>query len=171
MNLSLLFTILIVIGTSFHSCKGCPNSWIAFEGMCYSFNTTKMNWFHAAHACREQNGWLVDIQTKTVNDFVKSTINRLHAHDDAEHVGYWTGGNDLDVERQFVWGYPGSQSPVTYTDWFQGEPNNNWNNRREEDCIVLWGRSQYGYQWNDQPCENVDYFICKTGDASTAVVG
>ncbi|KAL4240561.1 mannose binding [Mactra antiquata] len=166
----LIFTVLFMFGTSFHGCEGCRNSWISFEGMCYSFNNTRMNWFHASHACKASDAWLVDVQNKAESDFLKSTINRLHAHENPQQVGYWTGGNDLDFEGQWVWEYP-AQTSMTFTDWYPGEPNNIWYDKRAEDCVVLWGHANYGYQWNDQPCDIEDYFVCKMKDPSTEVIG
>lgn len=55
----------------------------------------------------------------------------------------WIGFNDEAVEGTFVW-Y--DQSPVTYTNWAGGEPNNSGN----EDCTQIYPNGQ----WNDLPCNS-----------------
>ncbi|KAH3775354.1 perlucin-like protein isoform X1 [Dreissena polymorpha] len=140
----------------------CPDNWITFHGHCYTFSINQTNWFHAAKTCHDLGAQLVIIETDVEDAFLKTTIQHLHAHDDPQTVGYWTGANDLDVEGHWVWGYP-SDIVVRYTDWHAGEPNNNWAGK-PEDCVVLWGQFNFGYQWNDQTCSNVDYhYICELG--------
>ncbi|KAK3093008.1 hypothetical protein FSP39_009947 [Pinctada imbricata] len=47
--------------------------------------------------------------------------------------GFWIGGNDFSYEGRWAW--TGSNRPVTYTNWYPGEPNNSGN----EDCICDYG--------------------------------
>ncbi|XP_060591267.1 CD209 antigen-like protein C isoform X3 [Ruditapes philippinarum] len=154
--LHLLLTTILVA-------SACPNGWITFNGNCYSFVTTKQTWFHAAKACHDLDAKLVDVKSKDEEEFLKRTIKHQHLHDDPQTIGYWTSGNDLAVEGTWVWGYP-EGIPMTTTDWFPGEPNNSWYNGREEDCVALWGHDSHDYQWNDQPCDNQDFYICKAAD-------
>jgi len=34
---------------------------------------------------------------------------------------------------------------------------------RSEDCVSLWGHDNHKYLWNDEPCDNSEYYICKMG--------
>ncbi|XP_060562438.1 CD209 antigen-like protein C [Ruditapes philippinarum] len=154
--LHLLLTTILVA-------SACPNGWITFNGNCYSFVTTKQTWFHAAKACRDLDAKLVDVKSKDEEEFLKRTIKHQHVHDNPQTIGYWTSGNDLAVEGTWVWGYP-EGIPMTTTDWFRGEPNNHWYDGREEDCVALWGHDSHAYQWNDQPCDIQDFYICKAAD-------
>lgn len=57
------------------------------------------------------------------------------------------GADDLAVEGTFVWE---DGSPVVYTDWHTGEPNNGAG-MYEEDCVIYAG-SRVGGGWDDRPC-------------------
>ena len=37
---------------------------------------------------------------------------------------YWTNGNDIETENNWVWGLP-SGTPWTFKDWETSEPNGN----------------------------------------------
>src|SRR5690606_9970373 len=54
----------------------------------------------------------------------------------------WSGFNDEAQEGNFVW-Y--DQSPITYTNWNAGEPNDSGGN---EDCTQIFPNGL----WNDLPC-------------------
>ncbi|XP_053372507.1 perlucin-like protein, partial [Mercenaria mercenaria] len=146
---------------------GCPKTWLTFNGNCYSFVDTRLNWFRATNACKEKSAILVDITSTAEDDFVRHTVQHLHAHEDPDAIGYWISGNDLAVEGHWVWGYP-NDIPMAYADWRHGEPNNRDANKMPEDCAILWGR--YNYTWNDITCYSEEYYICKQ-EESHEVVG
>ena len=68
---------------------------------------------------------------------------------------WWLGASDISVEGEWVWEV--DQSPLSYTNWFEGEPNND----REQDCM------EFKYQggspgWDDLDCaSNEPHYICK----------
>lgn len=68
---------------------------------------------------------------------------------------WWIAANDLAQEGVFYWGF--RQRTYTYTNWFEGEPNNAGGG---EDCTVL-GHRHGRNLWNDVPCGNGNYFICE----------
>ncbi len=57
------------------------------------------------------------------------------------------GGTDVAVENAFVWP---DGTPVVYTNWRTGEPNNSGGGGYEEDCIVILGL--LAGVWDDRPC-------------------
>ena len=60
---------------------------------------------------------------------------------------FWTAGNDLQVEKDWVWA--GNNDRITvFTDWAPGEPNSV---NGEEDCLSIYPRK--GYKWNDEHCD------------------
>lgn len=86
---------------------------------------------------------LISIQSATENACILNDLNRL-GYGSGDVI--WIGFNDEAVEGQFVW-Y--DQSPVVYTNWATGEPNNSGNN---ENCVQIYpGGSQPG-TWNDLNC-------------------
>lgn len=86
---------------------------------------------------------LISIQSADENACILTDLNRL-GYTSGDVI--WIGFNDEAVEGQFVW-Y--DQSPVVYTNWASGEPNNSGGN---EDCTQIYpGGSQPG-TWNDLKC-------------------
>lgn len=83
---------------------------------------------------------LVSIQSQDENDCIVSSLVNLGLNTSGDVI--WIGYNDEATEGTFVW-Y--DQSPVTYTNWASGEPNNNGGN---EDCVQIYPNGG----WNDLPC-------------------
>ncbi|MBI2281291.1 MAG: PKD domain-containing protein [Bacteroidetes bacterium] len=76
---------------------------------------------------------LISIQDAVENQCIIDNLNSL-----GESGVIWIGFNDELVEGSFVW-Y--DQSPITYTNWAAGEPNNSGN----EDYVQIYVNGQ----WND----------------------
>lgn len=83
---------------------------------------------------------LVSIQSQEENDCIVSSLVNLGLSSNTDVI--WIGFNDEAVEGTFVW-Y--DQSPVVYTNWASGEPNNSGGN---EDCVQIYPDGR----WNDLPC-------------------
>lgn len=66
----------------------------------------------------------------------------------------WIGGSDAVIEGQWYW--MTSQVTFAFTDWVEGEPNND---RGGEDCVHINPGS--GYHWNDASCTIAYKFICE----------
>lgn len=59
--------------------------------------------------------------------------------------------------KDFVWvGY--HNQPVTYTDWWQQDPNNY---AGKEDCAMLW--EPKNFKWADAKCSQPLSFVCEKG--------
>ena len=67
---------------------------------------------------------------------------------------FWTAGNDLQIENEWVWA--STNTRFEYTDWSPGEPNQSMG---QEDCMTFYSKS--GYHWNDAPCGISMYYICE----------
>jgi hypothetical protein len=60
---------------------------------------------------------------------------------------FWTGANDIDIERDWAW--ESDNSKLLSREWHVGEPNNKLN----EDCgQMIWHYSPY--RCNDVKCQN-----------------
>jgi len=81
-------------------------------------------------------GHLATINDAAEDVWVHTTFNEFYL---------WIGLNDVAQEGQFVW-YSGE--PVTYTNWYPSEPNDNGG---IEDWVQIYNFSSGGYQWNDGP--------------------
>lgn len=83
---------------------------------------------------------LVSIQSQDENDCIVSSLVNLGLNTAADVI--WIGYNDETTEGTFAW-Y--DQSPITYTNWASGEPNNSGG---DEDCVQIYPNGG----WNDLPC-------------------
>lgn len=54
--------------------------------------------------------------------------------------------------------------PVSFTDWAQGQPDNQFRQNQHEDCINIFNIRRgpgAGLKWNDHLCTAELYFICE----------
>ncbi|MCZ7357786.1 MAG: DUF2341 domain-containing protein [Candidatus Methanoperedens sp.] len=98
---------------------------------------TSMNWSEAEAQAVTWGGHLVTINDREEELWLK---NQFGEED------FWIGFNDIQGEGNWEWV---SGEPVTYTNWAQGEPNNN--GVGENAAVMNWGTD--GDSWNDLPEE------------------
>ncbi|XP_008053830.1 low affinity immunoglobulin epsilon Fc receptor [Carlito syrichta] len=123
-------------------CNTCPGNWVNFQRKCYYFGEGAKQWIQARYACSDVGGRLVSIHSPEEQDF-------LTKH--ASKKGSWIGLRDLDVEGEFIWM---DGSPVDYSNWLPGEPNNHG---QGEDCVMMQGSGH----WNDILCRSkLDAWVC-----------
>ncbi len=92
---------------------------------------------NAAQAWAQNYGAnLISVQSATENNCI---VNDLNTHGFSGII--WIGFNDVASENNFVW-Y--DQSPIVYTNWSGGEPNNSG----DEDCVQIYPNGM----WNDLSC-------------------
>ncbi|KAG8519254.1 Low affinity immunoglobulin epsilon Fc receptor [Galemys pyrenaicus] len=124
------------------ACNTCPEQWVNFQRKCYYFGEGAKKWIQARYACHSLQGQLVSVHSQEEQDFLTKHANRK---------GSWIGLQDLDIEGEFVWM---DGSPLDYSNWRQGEPNNDG---QGEDCVVMEGSGQ----WNDAFCYTPrDSWVC-----------
>lgn len=75
--------------------------------------TEPLSWFDAEAQAQAWGGHLVTLDNAEEEFWIKNTFGR------AEH--FWIGFNDIVEECTWVWA---SGTPVSYTNWDSGEPNN-----------------------------------------------
>jgi hypothetical protein len=114
----------------------------------YAFCQFGLTWHRAEAYCRELHGHLVTIHDRAEDIFIFLEANK-HSHD-----RYWIGLNDIHREGTFEWA---SGSPVHYTRWAPGEPNDAGGN---EDCVQI-NRYHPSDEWNDEPCDQLLRFVCE----------
>ena len=70
----------------------------------------------------------------------------------------WISANDRDSEDDFR---QSDGSKQTYTNWKDGEPQND-SEGRPENCVVIKTR-EHNFEWNDVICTNGNPYVCEKG--------
>jgi hypothetical protein len=104
---------------------------------CHDYYLTQPGtWIETQLKAQSRGGNLVTINNAAENEFVRATFANFGVYPQA----VWIGLTDRDVEGTFVWV---DGSPVAYTNWSPGEPNNLGN----EDYVMMNDPATGG--WND----------------------
>ncbi|XP_041036068.1 C-type lectin domain family 17, member A-like [Carcharodon carcharias] len=117
----------------------CPSGWKIHNQHCYRFSTDTVNWDSAKQQCESQTSHLIIINTEQEQNSLENNPG-----------DYWIGLTDRESEGNWKWV---DGTPVSFTRWDQGEPNN-WNGH--ENCAII--RSGC---WNDFRCTRYYRFICE----------
>ena len=118
-----------------------------FGGNEYRFCANTLNYANASAACQAAGYHLVSIGSAAEDSFVHSNAVAV------ANVKWWIGLNDIAVEGTFVWT---DGTPLIYTNWEPGEPNNAGN----EDCGQI-NRFNPKNTWNDEPCNQALPYVCE----------
>ncbi len=118
-----------------------PN-WPNYGSYEYKKFTTATNWLAARDTCLAYGGDLASIPDNSTNSWICSTLGCSDSP--------WMGFNDRVAEGTWVWS---DGSPVTFTRWGSGEPNNSG----DEDCAQF----RPDAYWNDVQCGSSLPFVCK----------
>ncbi|CAO2630897.1 Low affinity immunoglobulin epsilon Fc receptor, partial [Lemmus lemmus] len=125
------------------ACSTCPKNWLHFQQKCYYFGNDSKRWIQARFTCSNLKGRLVSIHSQEEQDFLMKHTNKKDS---------WIGLRDLNVEGEFIWM---DGSPVGYSNWSPGEPNNAG---QGEDCVMMRGSGQ----WNDAFCHSfLEAWVCE----------
>ena len=124
-----------------------PVEWVPRNGHYYTL-TAPMTWKHAEAQAMRWGGHLVTINDREEELWLRDQFGA--------HEYFWIGFNDRREEGNWEWV---SGEPVTYTNWWEGEPNNQSGEGKPEDAAIMnWGGSEqidkewisyYGDGWND----------------------
>ena len=130
----------------------CNTDWLTHDQSCYYFSTEATSWHDAVAACQNKSAILVQIESEDENYFLVEGLTILHG--ESWNNGYWTNGNDFDVENQWVWGYPVGQAIGPFRNWGMGEPNG----YETESCLAFLGPF---VKWVDVICSFSLRYICE----------
>ena len=100
-------------------------------------------------ACNDVGANLTSITSLDEEEFIANSI--INLNDSSYTYRMWIGLSDRDKEGNFAWV---DGSPMSFTYWNAGEPNN-W--QCFEDC----GDLVNGHYWNDNQCTKSFAYICK----------
>ncbi|KAF4088847.1 hypothetical protein AMELA_G00059420 [Ameiurus melas] len=130
------------------NCPGCcPFRWVKYNGYCYSYYASNMDWASAEKHCLKFNANLMSVHSET--DYLIAKL-LIHAFDPTEPPT-WLGLSDCQKKNEWFWS---DGTKVTFTKWNQNEPNF----LNGECCVHMnWGKQR---DWNDIPCDLSYPFLC-----------
>ncbi|XP_053485689.1 lactose-binding lectin l-2-like isoform X1 [Ictalurus furcatus] len=134
--------------TEVGTCLGCcPFGWVKYNGYCYSYHSSKIDWASAEKHCLKFNANLMSVHSQ--NDYLMAKA-LIRAFDPVEPPT-WLGLSDCQKKNEWFWS---DGTKVTFTKWNQNEPNF----RNGECCVHMnWGTQR---DWNDIPCDQSFPFLC-----------
>lgn len=127
------------------NCPKCATKDLPGPGTA-AFCFVARTYLEAEADCLAQGGKMLSIHSQTIQDWAAA---EAFAIADAD---WWIGLDDLDQEGAFTWS---DGTPLDFTAWNEGEPNN----VGDEDCVNL--PNWTGGLWNDLPCEELRPYICR----------
>ena len=124
----------------------CLSDWVKLGNKEYN----PVKWNDAKAFCMTEGGKLFEPKDAQEN----SGVTDYAFSNELRH--FWIGIQDEPVSPEGTWVYASDGSPLEYTNWKQGEPNNN---SGDENC----GEIGYftGDLWNDQECDTLLGSVCE----------
>ncbi|XP_062591548.1 C-type lectin domain family 4 member M-like [Saccostrea cucullata] len=126
----------------------CEKGWVSFNGNCYFFSSTKMNFHDAATFCTNAASGSSLLEDQSPHEekwiLIQFRLRGLHK--------IWIGVSDIFEETKFV--RMSDAEVVTDIKWAKGQPDNYNNN---ENCLEIYSNGE----WNDRNCDERNGFICK----------
>merc|ERR1712080_574858 len=117
---------------------------------CYSSDVTGygMDWFDAMECCYYNGGYLAEPVSQEEQALLEKYIVDADGGGGFALSAYWLGGNDMHHENGWIWP---SGSPMTYTDWVEGEPSG----EDLQDCMAI--DSPKEHKWMDLDCSQAQH--------------
>ncbi|KAB5579036.1 hypothetical protein PHYPO_G00190070 [Pangasianodon hypophthalmus] len=145
--------LLLILGTAATALaesegyRQCEFGWKYYDGRCFIYKGTAMDWASAEKHCLNLGAHLISIHSENEYQLIKALI-RAH---DAEENPTWIGLTGCQKRNNFFWS---DGTKLTFTKWNPGEPNFQYG----ECCVHMnWSGSK---NWNDIPCDRTYPFVC-----------
>ena len=114
----------------------------------YTLMSDALSWADADAACQAAGLQLASVQSAAQNALLVTA---------AAGNEVWIGGTDAASEGTWVWSP--SNTPLSYTNWYPGEPNNLVYDNGNEDCLNFnWHAPG---KWNDGGCTAKLKYVCQ----------
>merc|ERR1711860_308878 len=130
--------------------QNCGQNWFEHNGSCYLIGGESVTWTDAEEICEFYGGRLAVIEDKAENDYLK---NYVKASAWSKVAGVWLGASDILSEGNWQW--VRDIAPFTFTDWYNGEPNNGSPGPKQENCLMMF--VSFDWAWNDALCSETNY--------------
>ncbi|XP_036002700.1 type-2 ice-structuring protein isoform X1 [Fundulus heteroclitus] len=118
----------------------CPPGWSPINNRCFHYVAKPMTWARAERNCLSMGANLASVHDTNEYHQVQSVIEMATYKSDET----WIGGTNAQETSIWFWS---DGSPLRYTNWCHGEPNN-WRNNQH--CLQM----NYSGEkcWDDQTC-------------------
>lgn len=142
----------------------CPDEFYSLDNECFYVSDDKVTWIEARKSCEMKNSKLLTLESESkaikISNLLKSVVKRHYNE-------FWTGGNDIDREGDWVWAEEdlGSRRRVPEFGWSELSFTS-----IEENCLV-WvvelldrrgrGSGQVIDGWHGASCCNMHQFVCQ----------
>ena len=117
---------------------------LAWKPPTYTLMSDALSWGDADAACLAANMQLASVHSAAQNALLVTA---------AAGNSVWMGGTDAASEGTWLWSP--SNTPLSYTNWYAGEPNNALGG---EHCLVAY---YWGGTWNDDGCTKKKKYVCQ----------
>jgi hypothetical protein len=121
-------------------CAGGDAHMVGPNGECLVMFHTPKTYVEAKAACAAINAHLAYLKDAAIDSVAETFVGSANT---------FIGLTDIAVEGTFVWD---DGTPLTYSNWHTGEPNNGGSGGYQEDCVIIAG-ARVGAQWDDRPCD------------------
>ncbi|KAL6491077.1 hypothetical protein MHYP_G00014220 [Metynnis hypsauchen] len=131
-----------------HSCiPNCPYGWVRFDGRCFNYFGTAVDWASAEAYCLNLGANLVSIHSENEYQMVKALV-RVY---DPKENPTWLGLSNCQKKNSWVWS---DGTRFVYSRWNKNEPNHS----KGECCAHMnWSTEK---NWNDFSCNEKNPFVC-----------
>lgn len=116
-----------------------------YGGSQYYCSISPATWPVAKQNCEASGGFLADVNSAEENNFLANLLTIQSA---------WIGLTDVNSEGTFEWC---NGQPVTYTNWYTGQPNNFNNN---QDFVEILSTGEWNDQYNNYALEYIMEIPC-----------
>ncbi|NNF20350.1 MAG: HYR domain-containing protein, partial [Saprospiraceae bacterium] len=120
-----------------------------YNGHQYYCSLAPAKWNTAKQICANNGGYLASINSAGENNFLTNQLLAQSA---------WIGLNDKDWEGDFEWE---NGDPLTYQNWYPGQPNNYNNN---QDYVELMASGKWNDQYNHYSLEFIMELPCSSSN-------
>lgn len=131
----------------------CPDGWKTYGNSCYFFATQTKNWTEASEYCQKHGSYLVIVENERENNFLKTTVQKIHGVMKDE-VFYFMGGSGSYIKEKWKWVWPKTGQQISFENWCPEEPS-----KGLQHCLVLGGFCEFG--WDNLQCNRAEKFICE----------
>jgi len=134
---------------------GCLEGWTKLSTGCYMFKRQPSTFREARNICNKAGGYLVEIDNEEEYFALEEEWKKVNEENECKSNGlsWWMGITDMKEEESWITDY--SKSPLKYTAWQAGEPENHGGGVPGEDCAVAnlgFLTGQDSFTWYDVPC-------------------